>query len=83
MGAIIWIILGLLAGLIISNIRDRKRVKDYIIYSVVGVIGSFSGGFVANLVTRNPVYSLTFSSFIVALFGTVVFLAVLSAVQRS
>lgn len=82
MGAIVWIILGIAAGIITSQLRGRTAVKDYIIYIVVGVAGSFFGGFVANLVTRNPVFALSFSSLLVALFGTVIFLAVFSAIQR-
>jgi uncharacterized membrane protein YeaQ/YmgE (transglycosylase-associated protein family) len=82
MGAIVWIILGIVAGVVTSQLRQRTAVKDYIVYIIVGVAGSFSGGFAADLVTRNPVFALTFSSFLVAIFGAVVFLGIFSAIQR-
>ncbi|MBE2223364.1 MAG: GlsB/YeaQ/YmgE family stress response membrane protein [Anaerolineae bacterium] len=82
MGAIVWIILGIVAGVVTCQLRQRTAVKNYIVYIIVGVAGSFLGGFTANLVTRNPVFALSFSSLLVALFGTVVFLGIFSAIQR-
>jgi uncharacterized membrane protein YeaQ/YmgE (transglycosylase-associated protein family) len=49
---------------------------------VIGIIGAVAGGFTANLVTRNPVFGLSWASFFVALLGILVFLSVANAVQQ-
>lgn len=82
MGIISWIILGGLAGWVASKIVGRDQSMGIIANVIVGVIGAFVGGFIANLVGRNPVIGFNLSSFFVAVLGAVVFLAILNAIQR-
>jgi uncharacterized membrane protein YeaQ/YmgE (transglycosylase-associated protein family) len=82
MGVLSWIILGGLAGWVGSRITGRQKQMGLLANIIVGIIGAVVGGFIANLVGRAPVFGLNFQSFFVALLGTVVFLFVLSAIQR-
>lgn len=79
MGIVSWLIVGIVAGWITSQVARRNVVAS----GVVGFIGAFAGGFAANLVGRDPVFGFTLISFFVAVLGSVVFLTVFSAVQRS
>ena len=65
-----------------SKLVGKQKQMSLLAYIIVGIIGAFVGGFIANLVGRAPVFDLNFQSFFVALLGTMVFLFVLSAIQR-
>ena len=82
MGILSWIILGVVAGWITSQLTRRTASGAYLANGVVGVVGALAGGFTANLVGRDPVFGFTLISFFVAILGTVVFLAVFSALQQ-
>jgi uncharacterized membrane protein YeaQ/YmgE (transglycosylase-associated protein family) len=82
MGILSWIILGVVAGWITSQLTRRTASGAYLANSVVGVVGALAGGFTANLVGRDPVFGFTLIGFFVAILGTVVFLAVLIAFQQ-
>lgn len=82
MGIISWIIVGALAGWIASVITGKNEGRSLVGNIVAGLIGAGVGGFLANLVGRNPVFGFTFTSLFVAVLGAVVFLALLGALQR-
>ncbi len=82
MGIFSWIIFGGLAGWVASRLAGQNKSMGLIANIIVGVIGAFLGGLAANLVGRNPVIGFSLSSLFVAVLGAVVFLAVLSAIQR-
>jgi len=82
MGILIWIIVGAAAGVIVCRITRRTTWKDYLINIVVGVLGAFAGGFMTNLVSRDPAFGFTWMGFIISILGAGVFLSVASAVRR-
>lgn len=81
MGIISWIIFGGLAGWVAARITNQES-GGLITTILVGLVGAIFGGFIANLVGRTPVFGFNLLSLIVAILGAVVFLALLSAVQR-
>jgi uncharacterized membrane protein YeaQ/YmgE (transglycosylase-associated protein family) len=82
MGVLSWILIGVIGGLVASAITRRNDPTGYLVNIVIGIIGAVAGGFTANLVTRNPVFGLSWASFFVALLGILVFLSVANAVQQ-
>jgi uncharacterized membrane protein YeaQ/YmgE (transglycosylase-associated protein family) len=81
MGILSWIILGVVAAWIASQITRRTGPQAYLVNTLVGFVGAFAGGFSANLVGRDPVFGFTLIGFFVAVLGSVLFLAVFSALQ--
>jgi uncharacterized membrane protein YeaQ/YmgE (transglycosylase-associated protein family) len=82
MGIISWIILGIVAGVGASYFTGRTDRTGYLVNILVGVIGACAGGFSANLVMRLPPFGLVFSSFFVAILGTLIFLFLANSMQQ-
>ena len=82
MGIIAWLILGLIAGFLASQVMKGGGygvVGDI----VVGVVGAFIGGFLFSLLTGNPnpVNNLDIGSIFVAFVGACILLALMHAVS--
>lgn len=83
MGILTWIIVGGLAGWVASMIMKTDAEQGAIANIVVGVIGALIGGCVMSMMGGNPdVMSFSVESFLVALLGAVILLAILKAIRR-
>ncbi|MBA3946971.1 MAG: GlsB/YeaQ/YmgE family stress response membrane protein [Herpetosiphonaceae bacterium] len=85
MGIIAWLIFGGLAGWIASIIMGTNAQQGLLMNIIVGIIGAFIGGFLANaLGLRNSAggFGFNLGSFIVAVIGAVVLLAILNFFRR-
>lgn len=81
MSFLAWIVLGLVAGFIVSEILNKKgedRRRD----CLLGVVGAIVGGFLSNLLGNRADAGLDFYSLLVALVGAVVFMIVYHAMFR-
>lgn len=81
MSFLAWIVLGLVAGFIVSNILNQTgedRRRD----CLLGVVGAMVGGFLSNLVGNRGDAGLDFYSLLVALVGAMVFMIVYHAMFR-
>jgi uncharacterized membrane protein YeaQ/YmgE (transglycosylase-associated protein family) len=78
MSIIAWIILGLLAGFIASQIVNR-RGSGIILDVVLGIIGAMVGGWLFSLFGAHEVTGLNLYSLIVAIIGSIVVLVVYHA----
>jgi uncharacterized membrane protein YeaQ/YmgE (transglycosylase-associated protein family) len=76
MGIISWIVLGGIAGWLASVIMRRTDRSGCITNVVVGIIGAFIGGFVMSQLGHRGVTGFNFRSFLVAVLGSVILLAV-------
>jgi len=76
MGIVSWIILGGTAGWLASVIMRRTDRSGCITNIVVGIIGAFFGGFIMSKIDRQGITGFDFHSFLVALLGSVILLAV-------
>ena len=83
MGFILWIILGGLAGWIASMIMKTDAQQGVLLNIVVGIIGAVLGGWLMNQFGESGVTGFNIYSFIVAIVGAVVLLAIVKAVRRA
>jgi uncharacterized membrane protein YeaQ/YmgE (transglycosylase-associated protein family) len=73
MSIIAWIVLGLVAGFIASQIVNQ-RGSGMLLDIVLGIIGALVGGWVFSLFGAHQVTGLNLYSLIVAIFGSVLIL---------
>jgi uncharacterized membrane protein YeaQ/YmgE (transglycosylase-associated protein family) len=82
MGLVSWIILGGLAGWIASMIMKRNESMGIFANIFVGIIGAFIGGLVMNLIGGQGITGFNIGSFLIALVGSVILLAIVNLVKR-
>ncbi len=80
MGIIIWIVFGALVGWIASLVMESKGGLLWDI--VVGIVGAVVGGFIMSLLGQSGVSGFNLYSFLVALLGACVFIAIARAMRR-
>jgi uncharacterized membrane protein YeaQ/YmgE (transglycosylase-associated protein family) len=82
MGILSWIVMGGLAGWVASMIMKKNSSMGIIGNIIVGIVGAFIGGFVVNLVGGYGVSGFDFRSFLVALLGAVILLAIINIISK-
>jgi len=82
MGILSWIILGGLAGWVASMMMGKNSSMGVIGNIIVGIVGAFIGGFVMSLIGQSGVTGFNLPSFLVALLGAVILLAIASLFSR-
>jgi uncharacterized membrane protein YeaQ/YmgE (transglycosylase-associated protein family) len=80
MGILLWIVFGALVGWVASMIM--KTGGGLLWDIVVGIVGAIIGGFLMSLVGYGDVNGFNLYSFIVALIGACVLIAIVRAVRR-
>lgn len=83
MGILLWIIFGAIVGWIASIIMRTNEEQGAILNIIVGIVGALIGGFVANALGMSGVTGFNLSSFLVALLGAVVLLALVKMFYRT
>ena len=79
MSIIAWLILGLIAGFISSQIVNKSG-EGVVLDIVLGIVGAVVGGFLFSLVGAAPVTGFNLYSLIVAVIGSIVVLGIYHAV---
>lgn len=79
---ITWVVVGGLAGWIASKIMNTDKSMGVFANIVVGIIGAFIGGFVFSLFGGAGFTGFNIYSFLVALVGAVILLAIVKAIRR-
>ena len=82
MNIIAWIIFGALAGWVASKIMNTDAEQGGLANILVGILGAFIGGFLMQMVGTTPVDGFNIRSFLVAVLGAVVLLALYRAVSK-
>ena len=82
MNILIWILFGALAGWIASKIMNTDSQQGPIANIVVGIVGAFIGGYLAQSLGGSGVTGFNISSLLVAVLGSVVLLAVYKVVTK-
>ena len=81
MNIIAWIIFGGLAGWVASKLMSTDAQQGVIANIVVGVIGAFLGGYLMQVIGESGVDGFNLRSFLVAVVGAVVFLAIYKLIR--
>ena len=81
LGWVSWLIFGALAGWVASLLAGRDSRMGCLGNILVGIIGAFIGGWIYSLITGHAlVVGWSWTAFIVAVLGAVVFLALLNLI---
>ena len=74
-----WIILGGLAGAVASALMGERQ--GCVMNIIVGIIGAFVGGGIFNLIGGIGITGFNLWSFVVAVIGAIVFIAIVRALR--
>ena len=80
MGLLLWIVFGAIAGWIASLLMKSEGGLLWDI--LVGIVGAVVGGCVMSLLGQGGVGGFNLYSFLVAILGACIFIAILRAVRR-
>jgi uncharacterized membrane protein YeaQ/YmgE (transglycosylase-associated protein family) len=80
MGILIWIIFGALVGWVASMIM--KGGGGLVWDIIVGIVGAVIGGFIMSLLGEGGVSGFNIYSFLVALLGACILVAIVRAIRR-
>lgn len=75
MGILSWVIFGLIAGALAKLIMPGDDPGGIIVTILIGVAGAVVGGFIASMVGLGSVSGFNFGSFIIAIVGAIILLA--------
>jgi uncharacterized membrane protein YeaQ/YmgE (transglycosylase-associated protein family) len=79
MAIIVWLVLGLVAGFIGSQIVNKSG-EGVLLDIVLGIVGAVVGGFLFSMIGAPPVTGFNIYSIFVAVIGAIVVLAIYHAV---
>ena len=82
MGIILWIIFGALVGWVASLIMKTDAQQGALLNIIIGIVGALLGGFIMNFLGQSGTSGFNLYSFMVALLGAVVLIAIVKAVRR-
>jgi uncharacterized membrane protein YeaQ/YmgE (transglycosylase-associated protein family) len=82
MGVILWIVFGALVGWIASLIMKTDAQQGPLLNIVVGVVGAVIGGWLMSALGESGVGGFNLYSFLVALLGACVLIAIVQALRR-
>jgi uncharacterized membrane protein YeaQ/YmgE (transglycosylase-associated protein family) len=82
MGILIWLLLGLIAGILAKFIMPGRDAGGIIITIALGVIGAVIGGYLGTRFGIGSVTGINFESILVATAGAILVLVILRLVRR-
>lgn len=80
---IIWIVFGAIVGWIASIIMKTNGQQGLLLDIVVGVVGAVLGGWIMSMFGQEGTTGFNLYSFVVALLGAIVLLAIVKMVRRA
>lgn len=83
MGIILWIVFGALVGWVASLIMKTDPEQGALLNIVVGIVGAVIGGWLMSTVGEGGVGGFNLYSFLVALLGACVLIAVVKVLRRA
>ena len=82
MGIILWIIFGALVGWIASIIMKTDQQQGTVLNIVVVIVGAVIGGWLMSTMGESGISGFNLYSFLVALIGAVLLIAIVKALRR-
>ncbi len=74
MGILLFIVFGMVIGFLARAIMPGDQKMGLVMTMLLGIAGSFLGGFLGSLVTDRPIFDLHTAGFIGSLIGAIVLL---------
>lgn len=82
MGILVWVVLGLVVGIIAKLIMPGKDPGGFIITIILGIAGAFVGGFIASRLGFGSVTGFDLRSLLIAVGGAIILLVIYRFVKR-
>ena len=82
MGILLFLVFGLVVGFLARALMPGRQSMSWVMTMVLGVAGSFVGGFLASLVTHDRVMDFNTSGIIGSVIGAIVVLAVVGGLSH-
>ena len=82
MGWLIWIVLGLVAGIIAKMIMPGRDPGGFIVTIILGIVGALVGGFISTKLGFGDVTGFNIPSIIIAVLGSMLLLFIYRMVKR-
>jgi len=79
---ILWIIFGGIVGWLASLVMNTNAQQGIVLNVIVGIVGAVIGGWLMDFFGKTGVTGFNFYSFVVAIIGAVVFIAIVKALKR-
>lgn len=83
MGIILWIIFGGIVGWVASLIMKTDAQQGIILNVIIGIIGAVIGGWIMGSLGQSSGSGFNLYSFVVAILGAVVLIAIVRAIRRN
>lgn len=80
MGILLWILFGLIAGAIAKLLMPGEDPGGFIVTILIGIAGAVIGGYLGAVLFNVEVTGFNLSSFLVAIAGSILLLAIYRAV---
>ena len=81
MGWLIWIVLGLVAGVIAKFIMPGRDPGGFIVTIIIGIVGALVGGFISTKLGFGDVTGFNITSIIIAVLGAMLLLFIYRMVK--
>ena len=82
MGILLFIVFGFAVGLIARALMPGRQSMGLVMTAVLGMVGSFFGGLIGNLISGRRLFDLTSAGFIGSVLGALLILAAVTPMMR-
>ena len=82
MGWLIWIVLGLIAGVVAKLLMPGRDPGGFIVTIIIGIVGALLGGFISSRLGFGDVTGVNIPSIIIAVLGSILLLIIYRAVMK-
>jgi uncharacterized membrane protein YeaQ/YmgE (transglycosylase-associated protein family) len=82
MGWLIWIVLGLVAGVIAKLIMPGRDPGGFIVTIILGIVGALVGGFISTKLGFGDVTGFNLPSIVIAVLGSILLLIIYRMLKR-
>ncbi len=82
MNILLWIIFGAIAGWLATLLKSNTGSKGLLGNTLIGIIGSFIGGFIFNFFGGSGVTGFNFYSMLVAVVGAIITLTFVNLLRK-
>ncbi|MEX1108266.1 MAG: GlsB/YeaQ/YmgE family stress response membrane protein [Dongiaceae bacterium] len=82
MGILIWLLLGLIAGILAKFVMPGRDAGGIIVTIAIGVVGAVIGGYLGTRFGIGSVTGINFESILVATGGAILLLILLRLIRR-